>query len=105
MEFIKKHWQKILIVLFVLLFFGTCTSNCSHKNEIRVLKNTYASTDSIISSLNDSISFYKLEIKELKRDKKEMAEKIEMLNKSVSDLNKALNRSVVVNIKQESDEK
>ena len=37
--------------------------------------------------------------------KKEMDEKIEMLNKSVSDLNKALNRSVVVNIQQESDEK
>lgn len=104
MEFLKKNWQKIVMVLLVVLFFSTCANNCSHKNEIRTLKNTYAKSDSIITDLQDTVSAYKVRVKDLNRDIKELKSKNEMLKESNADLNRALNRKVVVNIKQYEDE-
>ena len=101
MDWIKKHWMKVVTVIFVLLFCSMCSNNCSNKNRIRTLQKTYASSDSIISNLNDSISCYKLEIKDLKRDVRELESKNRLLEKNVSDLNAALKRSVIVNIKNE----
>lgn len=105
MDWIKKHWMKIVTVIFVLLFCSMCSSNCSNKNKVRTLQKTYAESDSIISDLNDSLTTYKLTVKDLNRDIIELNERNKMLEKNVSDLNIALKRSVIVNIKSDTDEK
>lgn len=105
MEFIRKNWQKIVMILLAMMFLSTCASNCSRKNELRVLKNTYAQSDSIISDLQDTVAAYKVTVKDLNRDIKELKSKQQMLKESNEDLNKALNRKVVVNITQVEDEK
>ena len=105
MDWIKKHWMKIVTVIFVLLFCSMCGSNCSNKNKVRTLQKTYAESDSIISDLNDSLTTYKLTVKDLNRDIMELNARNKMLEKNVSDLNSALKRSVIVNIKSDTDEK
>ena len=105
MEFIRKNWQKMVMILLTMMFLSTCVSNCSHKNELRVLKSTYAQSDSIISDLQDTVAAYKSTVKDLNRDIKELKSNNQMLKESNADLNKALNRKVVVNITQVEDEK
>lgn len=104
MEFIKKHWKKIVLGLFVIIFFGMCSNNCSNKNELRNLKSTYSQADSIMTSMNDSILFLNDSIKYLNKDIESLKRDNFALQNHVSDLNKALNRNVVVNIKQDTDE-
>ena len=104
MEFLQKNWQKVVMILLTIMFLSTCANNCSHKNELRTLKNTYAQSDSIISDMKDTIDFYKVVIRDLNRDKKELEDRNRLLRESNSDLNRALNRKVVVNITQKKDE-
>lgn len=102
MEWIKKNWMKVVTVLAVLLFLSTCSSNCSNKNKIRTLQKEFAVSDSIISDLNDSLVFYKEQVKDLKRDIKELESMSGLLEKNVKDLNSALKRNVVVTIKNDN---
>lgn len=104
MEFLKKHGMKIIISILVVMFFGTCANNCSNKNKLREYAKTATVSDSVICVMTDSISKLNMQIKDLNTELQNTKEVIGLLNKSNSDLNKALNRNVVVNIKQESNE-
>lgn len=100
MEFLKKHWQKIAAGLFVVLFLSTCVSNCSHKNEIRNMKNDYALNDSAMLMLSETILMQDDSIQRLNYEINVVKTENEMYKKQINDLNNALNRKVVVNIKQ-----
>lgn len=100
-EFMSKNWQKIIIILLVIMFFGTCGSNCSNKNKLRKYTKEIQMVDSIKNTLNDSIVVLNGDIKELKHENERLKGTIDLLNKSIGDLNNALHRNVVVNIKQE----
>ena len=60
MEWIKKHWKEIVIVLLVIFCLNKCTQSCSRANELESNKIVYNTEiqqkDSIIKILNDSIS-------------------------------------------------
>ncbi len=104
MDFIKKHWMKIVIGLFVIIFFGMCTNNCSNKNKIRTMQQTYSKSDSIISTLNDSIVILNDSIKYLNKDIKSLERDNLSMKNHVEDLNRALKRNVVVNITNDKNE-
>lgn len=104
MDFIKKHWMKIVIGLFVVVFLGMCTNNCSNKNTIRTMQQTYSKSDSIILSLNDSVCLLNDSIKYLNKDIKALERDNFSLQNHVNDLNKALKRNVVVNITSDKNE-
>lgn len=60
MEQIKKHWKEIVICLLLIFSMNKCTQSCSRGNalnesEVNRIK-TEISKDSIIKSLNDSIT-------------------------------------------------
>lgn len=104
-DFMSKHWQKIVMILLVIMFFSTCASNCSNKNKLRTYSKEIVMIDSIKNTLNDSIAVLNVDIKALQNENGRLRDKVELLNKSNSDLNNALHRNVIVNIKQEKDEK
>lgn len=104
MDFIKKHWIKIVIGLFVVIFFGMCTNNCSNKNKIRTMEHTYLTSDSIITTLTDSVSLLNDSIKYLNKDIEGLKRDNSSLKAHVEDLNKALRRNVVVKISNKENE-
>ncbi len=60
MEQIKKYWKEIVICLLLIFGMNKCTQSCSRGNalnesEVNRVK-TEISKDSIIKSLNDSIT-------------------------------------------------
>ena len=54
MEFIKKYWNKIITILFVILFLSMCTKNCSKSNDIRQV-------NKVVDSLT-KVSFYQKDV-------------------------------------------
>lgn len=100
-EFIKKNYIKIVMILLVLFSFSMCAKNCSNKNKLRTNIEAGALLDQNIKQLEDSIVVLNITIKDLKNDLSTANSKVELLTKSNDDLNKALGRKVVVNISQE----
>jgi prefoldin subunit 5 len=104
MEFLKKYYKKILTVLAVILLLSMCTRNCSNKNEIRQIKQTYAASDSIMTVLNDSIKTLNIKNDNLQTVLNNLETISQIKDKQINDLNNALNRKVIVNIKSDKNE-
>ena len=56
-EVLKRHYAKILIVLLVVLYFGTCTKSCNKSNELRIVKTELDSVYYANENINDSIQY------------------------------------------------
>lgn len=59
MEFLKKKWQIIVIVLLILFGMTKCTSSCTNSNKFEASEKNHIEyvqkMDSIVKELNDSI--------------------------------------------------
>lgn len=102
MNFIKKNWKNILLILFVILFISKCTSSGNYERKYnKQLQRTefvqdsmncvYANSSHYIDSLKSVIRYNEIEIKNLN-------DKIVLLQKQND---KLANKPVVVNIKKE----
>lgn len=55
MQFLKDNYKKILIVVFILIFFSMCSKNCSKSNDLRKYDIELDSCIKINKIMNDSI--------------------------------------------------
>ena len=56
MEFIKKNWKIIVIVLLVLFGMNKCTVSCNRGTTINKQQIELVQKDSIIKAQNDSLN-------------------------------------------------
>jgi len=83
-EFFKKHYMKILIVLFAILYFNACTKSCSKNIELNIVKIELDSVYTANKTVNDSLLYLNNTIK-LKDVE------IENKNKQIEQLSTTLN--------------
>ena len=88
LEKIKTNWKNILIIILALFYVGSCTSNCSNKNELRVSKQE-------ISAQHDSIVFLTEYIDSLGFDLKLKDAIIEQKQQNVESLERTAKRNIV----------
>ena len=104
MEWLKKHFKEIIIVLLVLFGLNKCTQSCSRGTELEnakteIITNKHSS-DSVIQVLNDSINQLNIRIQVYE-------EKISGLNQAISiqdEANKRISeakKNINVNVKQQ----
>lgn len=60
MEFIKKNWKIIVIVLLVLFGMNKCTVSCNRGTTINKQQIELVQKDSIIKAQNDSLNIFKV---------------------------------------------
>ena len=60
MEFIKKNWKIIVIVLLVLFGMNKCTVSCNRGTTINKQQIELFQKDSIIKAQNDSLNIFKV---------------------------------------------
>lgn len=77
MEFIKKNWKIIVIVLLVLFSLSKCVQSCNRASEVTKQEAKVSSLDSTINVLKDSITSLNTTIKVYE-------EKVSGLNQSLS---------------------
>lgn len=95
-EFIKKHYMKILIVLFAILYFNACTKSCSKNIELNNVKTELDSIYTANKTVNDSL-LYLNNIIELKNvEIKNKNSQIEQLSIT---LNNVLKKNTTNNIR------
>ena len=98
MNFLKKHYLKIIIVILILFSMNSCIKSCSRGNEIKKYEYTvdslnndnYKLSDSL-KTLNNIITIKDVELSNLK----------ERLNEQKQTNNKLLNRRNIINIKND----
>lgn len=88
LEKIKTNWKNILIIILALFYVGSCTSNCSNKNGLRVSKQE-------ISAQHDSIVFLTEYIDSLGFDLKLKDAIIEQKQQNVESLERTAKRNIV----------
>lgn len=84
MNFIKENYKKILIVLFVLIFFSTCSKNCSKSNDIRQYEVELDSCKNLSNTLNDSVLTLNTIIDQKNIEINEKDKQIDQLKSTVS---------------------
>lgn len=66
MEFIKKKWQIIVIVLLLLFGMSKCTSSCTNSNKFEESEKNHIEyvqkMDSTVKVLNDSINMLNVKL-------------------------------------------
>lgn len=60
MDFIKKNWKIILIVLLILFGMNKCTVSCNRGTKIDKQQIELVQKDSIIKAQNDSLNIFKV---------------------------------------------
>jgi cell division protein FtsB len=60
MNYIKKHWQIILIALLLLFGMNKCTVSCNRANTINKQQTEIVQKDSIIKVQSDSLNILKI---------------------------------------------
>lgn len=60
MEFIKKHWKEILIVLLIIFSLNKCTVACNRDTKINKQEAELIQKDSIIKIQADSMNILKI---------------------------------------------
>ena len=60
MDFIKKNWKIIVIVLLVLFGMNKCTVSCNRATKIDKQQIELVQKDSIIKAQNDSLNIFKV---------------------------------------------
>lgn len=88
LEKIKTNWKNLLIIILALFYIGSCTSNCSNKNKLRVSKQE-------ISAQHDSIVFLTEYIDSLGFDLKLKDAIIEQKQQNVESLERTAKRNIV----------
>lgn len=60
MEYIKKNWKIILIVLLIIFSLNKCTVACNRDTKINKQQTELVQKDSIIKAQNDSLNIFKV---------------------------------------------
>ena len=60
MEFIKKHWKEILIVLLIIFSLNKCTVACNRNTKINKQEAELIQKDSIIKAQADSLNAFSI---------------------------------------------
>ena len=79
MEYIKKHWKEILIIVLSILFVSKCTGKGNYERKYKAhvaiieyvtdsLNRVYKNTSSHIDSLNNVIKMKDVEISSLNKE-------------------------------------
>ena len=102
MNFIKKHYLKIILVLFVFLYMSSCIKSCNKSNAIKQNIEIIDSLKTERALLTDSIKYLNNEIviRDIKLDNLNTR-----LNEQKQTNTKLLNRKNIINIKNELSEK
>ncbi len=103
MEFIKKKWQIIVIVLLVLFGMNKCASSCTNSNLYEESQKQHTEyvhkSDSIVKVYDDSVKTLNSRIQVLEatiNGNQEMINRLAAANEQISNAKKNIN----VNVKQ-----
>lgn len=106
MEFIKKNWKMILIILLAILFVSKCTSSGNYK---RKYNKQVQYTNYVIDSMNTVYSNSSRYIDSLKHvivlDEKTIKSLEERLEDAKVQNEQLAKKPVVVNVEKENDKK
>ena len=96
MDFLKKHYNKILMVLFCVIFLNCCMKNCTKSNEIRTMQTQLDSCIHNNTKYHDSIIYLNniINHKNVEIDSKN--EQINQLNRTI---NTVINKNSINHIR------
>lgn len=72
MEFIKKNWKNILIVLLVVFSLNKCTVACNRDTKINKQQTELVQKDSIIKAQYDSLNILKVRWNDAQTNKNDL---------------------------------
>lgn len=103
MEFLKKKWQIIVIVILILFGMNKCASSCTNENKYESSEKTRIeqvdSLNNIINIMNDSIKSLNMKVQVLEatiNGNQEMINRLSQANEQISNAKKNIN----VNVRQ-----
>lgn len=105
MNFIKKNWKNILLILFCVLFLGTCARKNNYRRKLALTgDNAVICIDSLERVIAHNTASYEKSYDSLLRVNEQLYKEIETLNKDIEiykDQNDKLhNKKVTVIIKE-----
>ena len=103
MEYIKKHWKNILLIVLLLFSLSKCTQSCNRAVTIDKMEseNTelVAKKDSIIKALSDSCTVLNTTIKVYEERVSGMQQSLDIQNEAAKRISEA-RKNISVNVKQ-----
>ena len=103
MEYIKKHWKNILLIVLLLFSLSKCTQSCNRAGTIDKMESENAELvvkkDSIIKALSDSCTVLNTTIKVYEERVNGMQQSIDIQNEATKRISEA-RKNISVNVKQ-----
>ena len=100
MEFIKKNWKMILIVLLVVFSLNKCTVACNRDTKINKQQTELIQKDSIIKIQSDSLNILKIRWSDAQTNKNDLVGvALNTKQELANDVNKLTNDNNVLNNK------
>lgn len=87
MNFIKKNWKILLIIVFCFLYLSTCATKNNYK---RRLKAEYNTTSEYKDSIDNVIKWHECRFDSLCKENEKLYITIDMMNKDIDNLNKEI---------------
>ena len=109
MEFIKRNWKNIAIILFCLLFLGTCASKNNYKRKLRITGDDAAvCIDSLERVISENTASYKKYCDSIEKENESRKKEIQTLYKDIEiykeQNDKLHNKKVTIVIKENNKE-
>ena len=103
MEYIKKHWKNILLIVLLLFSLSKCTQSCNRAGTIDKMESENAELlvkkDSIIKALADSCTVLNTTIKVYEERVNGMQQSLDIQNEATKRISEA-RKNISVNVKQ-----
>ena len=103
MEYIKKHWKNILLIVLLLFSLSKCTQSCNRAGTIDKMGSENAELvvkkDSIIKALSDSCTVLNTTIKVYEERVNGMQQSLDIQNEAAKRISEA-RKNISVNVKQ-----
>ena len=103
MEYIKKHWKNILLIVLLLFSLSKCTQSCNRAGTIDKMESENAELvvkkDSIIKALSDSCTVLNTTIKVYEERVNGMQQSLDIQNEATKRISEA-RKNISVNVKQ-----
>lgn len=110
MDFIKKNWKNILLILFCVLFLGTCARKNNYRRKLALTgDNAVTCIDSLERVISQKTASFEKSYDSLLRVNEQLYKEIENLNKDIEiykdQNNKLHDKKVTVVIKETKENK
>ena len=103
MEYIKKHWKNILLIVLLLFSLSKCTQSCNRAETIDKMGSENAELvvkkDSMIKALSDSCTVLNTTIKVYEERVNGMQQSLDIQNEAAKRISEA-RKNISVNVKQ-----